>query len=59
MPTDKCMWKYLSDVQNGVKTRSQANDEPTVGYEEVDKWFVTKYLIHRWVLGKEDCFFVQ
>ena len=37
MPTDKCTWKYPSDVPNGVKTRSKANDEPTVGYEEVDK----------------------
>ena len=37
MPTDKCMWKYPSDVPNGVKTRSKANDESTVGYGEVDK----------------------
>ena len=51
--------EYLTDVLNGVKTRSKAKNEPTVGYEEVDKYFATKYSIHQWVLGKEDHFFVQ
>ena len=36
------MWKYPCDVLNGMKTRSKANNEPTVGYEEVDKYFATK-----------------
>ena len=53
MPTDKCKWKYPSDVPNGVKTRPKANNEPTVGYEEVDKHFATKCFIHRWVTGKK------
>ena len=44
--TNKCMWKYLTDVLNGVKTRSKANNEPIVCYEEVDKYFATKYFIH-------------
>ena len=51
--------KYPSDVPNGVKTRSKANNEPNVVYEEVDRYFATKYSIHRWVMGKEDRFFVQ
>ena len=59
MPTDECLWKYPSDVPNGVKTRSKANNEPNVVYEEVDRYFATKYSIHRWVMGKEDRFFVQ
>ena len=58
-PTDKCMWKYPTDVPNGVKTRSKAKSEPTVGYEEVGKYFATRYFIHRLVMGKEDHFFVQ
>ena len=41
-----------------MKTRSKANNGPTVGYEEVNKYFATKYFIHRWVIGKEDHFFV-
>ena len=36
------MWKYPCDVLNGVKTKSNANNEPTVGYEEVEKYFATK-----------------
>ena len=59
MPTNKCMWKYPSDVPNGVKTRSKANNEPTAGYEEVEKYFATKYFIHRWVMGKEELLIVQ
>ena len=31
MPIDKCMWKYPSDVPNGVKMRSKANNKPTAG----------------------------
>ena len=50
MPTDKCMWKYPSGVPNGMKTRSKANNGPTAGYEEVNKYFATKYFIHRWVV---------
>ena len=50
MPTDKCIWKYPSGVPNGMKTRSKANNGPTVGYEEVNKYFATKYFIHRWVV---------
>ena len=46
-PTDKCMWKHLCDVPNGVKTRSKAKNEPTVDYEEVDRYFAVKYFIHR------------
>ena len=46
-PTDKCIWKYPCDVPNRVKTRSKTMNEPTVGYEEVDKYFTTKYFIHR------------
>ena len=46
MPTDKCIWKYPSDVPNGMKTRPKANNEPNVGYEEVNKYFATKYFIH-------------
>ena len=38
------MWKYPCDVLNGVKTRSKANNEPIVGYEEVDKYFATKWI---------------
>ena len=59
MPTDKCMWKYPSDVPNGVKTRSKANNESTAGYEEVEKYFATKYFINRRVMEKEDRFIVQ
>ena len=58
MPTNKCMWKYPSGVPNGVKTRSKANNEPTAGYEEVEKYVATKYFIHRWVMGKEELFIV-
>ena len=51
--------EYPSGVPNEVKIRSKANDEPTAGYEEVEKNFATKYFIHRWVMGKEDRFFLQ
>ena len=37
--TDKCMWKLPIDVPNDVKTKSKAKTEPTVYYEEVDKYF--------------------
>ena len=59
VPTDKCMWKYPTDVPNVVKTRSKAKKESTVGYEEVDKYFATKYFIYQWAMGKEGRFFVQ
>ena len=59
VPTDKYMWKYPTDVPNVVKTRSKAKNASTVGYEEVDKYFATKYFIHQWVMGKEGRFFVQ
>ena len=55
-PSDKCMWKHLCDVPNGVKTRSKAKNEPTIDYEEVDRYFAVKYFIHLWVMGKEDSF---
>ena len=58
-PTDQCLWKHPNDVPNGVKTRSKTKDEPTVGYKEVDKYFTSKYFIHRWIMGKDDTFFVQ
>ena len=45
-PTDKCMCT-LCDVPNRIKTRSRAKNEPTVGYEEVDKYFAVKHFIHR------------
>ena len=47
IPTDKCMWKLPYEVPNGVKTRSRAKNEPTVNYEEVDRYFATKYFIHQ------------
>ena len=46
VPTGKCMLKYPTDVPNRVKTRSKIKNEPTVGYEEVDMYFATKYFIH-------------
>ena len=57
--TDKCMWKLPIDVPNGVKTGSKAKTEPTVSYEEADKYFYAKYLVHRLVMGRDDSFFVQ
>ena len=59
VPTDKYMWKYPTDVPNVVKTRSKVKNESSVGYEEVDKYFVTQYFIHQLVMGKEDRFFVE
>ena len=59
IPTNKCMWKCPNDVQNGVKTRSEAKNELTVDYKEVDKYFAVKYFIHRWAMGEEDNFFVK
>ena len=59
MPNDKCMWKYPSDVPNRVKTTSKANNESTAGYEEVDKYFATKYFIHQWATREKDRFVVQ
>ena len=58
-PTDKCMWKNRNGVPNRVKTRSKTKNEPTIDYEEVDRYFVVKYFIHRWVMGKKDRFFVK
>ena len=58
-PTAKCMWKHPNDVPNRLKTRSKTKNELTVGYEDIDKYFVVKYFIHRWVMGKEDRFFVK
>ena len=58
-PTDQCLWKHPNDVPNRVKTRSKTKDEPTVGYKEVDEYFASKYFIHRWIMGKDDTFFVQ
>ena len=52
-PTDKCMWKHLCDVPNGVKTRSKAKNE------EVDRYFAVKYFIHRWVMWQDSRFFVK
>ena len=57
--TNKCMWKHPCNVSNGVKTRSKAKNKPTVGYEEVDRYFAVTYFIHQWDMGKEDCFFVK
>ena len=51
--------KYPWDVPNVGKTRSKDKNEPTVGYEEVVKCFAIKYFIHRWVMGKENRFFVK
>ena len=45
-PTDKYMWKYPSDVPNGVKTGSNTKNEPTVDYKEVDKYFAANYFIN-------------
>ena len=53
MPIDKCMWKYPSDVPNGMKMRSKVNNKPTAGYQEV---FCCEKL--RWVMGKKDLFFL-
>ena len=58
-PTNKCISKYPWDVPNVGKTRSKDKNEPTVGYEEVVKCFAIKYFIHRWVMGKENRFFVK
>ena len=44
--TDKCMWKHLNNVPNGVKTRSKTKNEPTVAYQEIDRYFVVKYFIY-------------
>ena len=38
-PTDQCLWKHPNDVPNGVKTRSNTKDKPTVGYKELDEYF--------------------
>ena len=46
-------------MPNGIKTRSRAKNEPTVGYEEVDKYFAVKHFIRRWVMGKKDGFLVK
>ena len=48
MPIDKCMWKYPSDVPNGVKMRSKANNKPTAGYEEVHKYLAAKNFDGSW-----------
>ena len=53
-PTDKCMWMHPNDVPNEVKTRSKTKNEPTVSYEEVDRYFAIKCFIHQWIMGKED-----
>ena len=57
--TDKCMWKHPNDVLNRLKTRSKTKNEPIVGYGEADRYFAIKYFIHRWLMGKEDRFFVK
>ena len=36
-PTDKWFWKDPNDVKHGVKTRSRANNKPTVSFQAVDK----------------------
>ena len=41
-PTDKCFWKDPNDVKHGVKTRSRANNKPTVSFQAVDKYRVDK-----------------
>ena len=48
MPIDKCMWKYPSDVPNGMKMRSKVNNKPTAGYREVDKYFAAKNFDGSW-----------
>ena len=53
------MWKHPNDVPNGVKARSKTKNEPAVSYEDLDRYFAFKYFIHRWVVGKEDRFFVK
>ena len=58
-PTDKCMRKYPNDILNRVKTRSEAKNELTVDYKEVDKYFAVKYFIHQEVTGKKDHLFVK
>ena len=57
--TDQCLWKHPDDVLNGVKTKPKTKDDPTVGYKEVDKYFASKFFIHRWIIGKDDTFFIQ
>ena len=57
--TDECMWKHPNDVPNRVKARSKTKNEPAVSYEDLDRYFAFKYFIHRWVVGKEDRFFVK
>ena len=37
-PTDTCFWKDPNDVKHRVKTRSSANNEPTVSFQPVDKY---------------------
>ena len=37
-PTDKCFWKDPSDVKDGVKTRSRANNEANVSFKAADKY---------------------
>ena len=58
-PTDECLWKYPNDMRNRVKTRSDAKNELTVDYKEVDNYFAVKYFIHQWIMGKEDRFFCK
>ena len=53
------MWKHPNDVLNRLKTRSKTKNEPIVGYGEADRYFAIKYFIHRWLMGKEDRFFVK
>ena len=48
MPIDKCMWKYPSEVPNGMKMRSKVNNKPTAGYQEVDKYFAAKNFDGSW-----------
>ena len=31
-PAKKCFWRDHSNVEDGVKTRSRAKSEPTVGF---------------------------
>ena len=37
-PTDKCFWKDPYDVKHGVKTRSRANNQPTISFQAVNKY---------------------
>lgn len=46
-PTDKCRWKFPSNVSNGVKNRSKIKkNELAINYEEVDKYIAIKCFIH-------------